>query len=474
MCKSFPRFAVRSGGAMVALMLVVWTAWLFGQGGPRPSSRPTPRTLPHREPIGPAPVTFSKEVVRILQARCQTCHREGGIAPFPLLTYSQAFARKDLIRFQTRQRNMPPWHAESGCSEFLDNPSLTEGEIETLDQWVAAGASEGDPRDLPPPLSFPSGWELGEPDRILAMEEPMTPDFSRGDVYRCFVLPTGLSTSQYLSGVEVAPGNSRMVHHVVLFGDTSGASEQLDARDPGPGYSCFGGPGFDASSILGLWAPGNRARFLPEGIGLELPRESRIVMQVHYSALNTTPAPDRTSVGLHFAKHPVQKRLLVLPVVNENFRIPAGASRYPVTATFPFIPASVHALAITPHMHLLGREMGVTSLAPDQRETCLISVPNWDFRHQRTYFFRNPVALTFGSRINVLAHYDNSSANPANPSFPPQDVTYGEHTTDEMCLALLWFTLDAENLSGAPGLAATSLDSFPAFWEANAVCRPRP
>jgi copper type II ascorbate-dependent monooxygenase-like protein len=399
-----------------------------------------------------AAVTFSNQVVRILQDHCQTCHRPGGIAPFALVSYGDAYENREKIVEQTSQRLMPPWHVDGSCAAYEDDPSLTPAEIETLSRWVEAGAPQGNPRDLPPARTFPDGWELGAPDHVLTMPEPVTPDFGSGDVYRCFVLPTSFAEDRYVSAVEVLPGVREMVHHVILFVDTAGAAPALDARDSGPGYACFGGPGFDvslASSSLGGWVPGNRPRRLPDGVGMPLPRGSNVVMQVHYSSKSGVRRPDSSSVGLYFASGVVHKRLLFVPVINQSFTIPAGASDHEVTAAIPFLPFPVHVVTVTPHMHLLGRSMNVRATRPNGQSVCLARVPDWDFHWQATYTYRTPVALPFGSRIDVSSRYDNSAANPENPNSPPRDVRWGESTTDEMCIAFLGVTLDEEDL--APG-----------------------
>lgn len=437
--------------AVLAGAFTLWTVSLLAQSSPV-AQRPAPRPLPPRPVIGDVPVTFNNQVARILQARCQTCHRSGGIAPFPLVTYQDAFANRVNIVHQTSTRHMPPWHVDSSCAPYEDDPSLSEEEIRTLSSWASSGAPEGDPRDLPPPKVFPEGWELGTPDVVLTMPEPMTPDFSGGDVYRCFVLPTDLAEDRFVSAVEVAPGVREMVHHVILFIDTTGESRQLDEREPGPGYTCFGGPGFEVSAVapgLGGWVPGNRPRALPDGIGMSLPRGSNVVMQVHYSERSGVREPDSTSVALHFAESAVRRRLLFLPVINDTFTIPAGAADHEVRAAIPFLPFAAQAWNVTPHMHLLGRSMKVTATLPDGRQVCLVDVPHWHFHWQATYTYEAPIALPFGTRIDLTARYDNSSANPENPNDPPRDVRWGENTTDEMCIAFLGITLDAENLAGA-------------------------
>lgn len=436
---------------------------------------PRTRLLPPRDPVPPAEtkVTFNREVAPILQSHCQTCHHEGGIAPFPLVTYGDALAKKTLIAYNTTNRIMPPWHVDSACADFADDPSLTPAEIRTLSDWAFTGAQEGDPKDLPPAPTFSSGWALGTPDKVLTMAAPMTPDFSKGDVYRCFVMPTGLSEDRYVEGVEVVPGVAKMVHHVILFIDTSGVSESLDAADPGPGYSCFGGPGFALSSALGGWAPGNVPTRLPAGVGLALPKGSRVVMQVHYSALSGVSAPDVTAVGLTWSKAPVHKILRIAPVINQTFVLPAGAADTAVTASIPYIPLDLHLYAITPHMHLLGRSMHVRATAADGSQRCLVDVPDWNFHWQRSYVFREPPSLSAGSRVDLEAHYDNSTGNPQNVSRPPKEVRWGESTTDEMCIAFLWFTIDLENANPGSSAQAASKAITP-FWEVEWPVVPHP
>jgi hypothetical protein len=437
-------------GALLSVVPALFAFWTMALTKDAQIVRPPPRVVAHRPVIGEAPVTFSNQVVRILQDKCQTCHRTGGIAPFSLVSYGDAYENREKIVEQTGARTMPPWHVDSTCAAYEDDPSLTPQQIDVFSRWVAAGAPQGDPHDLPPARTFPDGWELGTPDHVLQMPEAMTPDFGNGDVYRCFVLPTAFGEDRFVSAVEVSPGVREMVHHVILFVDANGAAPALDARDAGPGYSCFGGPGFEvslASSGLGGWVPGNRPRRLPDGIGMPLPRGANVVMQVHYSSKSGVRRPDSSSVGLYFANGAVNKRLLFLPVINQTFTIPAGAADHEVKASIPFLPFPIHVLNVTPHMHLLGRRMAVTATLPDGHSVCVVDVPDWDFHWQGTYTYSTPLALPFGTRIDLAARYDNSAENPENPNQPPRDVGWGENTTDEMCIAFLGITLDEENLA---------------------------
>lgn len=282
------------------------------------------------------------------------------------------------------------------------------------------------------------------------MTQAYTPDFSKGDVYRCFVLPTNLNEDRYLSAVEVLPGVRPMVHHVLLFADTTGASESLDANDPGPGYACFGGPGFSSVGPVGAWVPGAQSRSLPDGIGTLVSKGSRLVMQVHYSARSGSVEPDLTKVGLFYAKGRVTKSLRWFPFVNTTFRIPAGSPNYVVTQSIPNVITNVHLIGIAPHMHLLGQTMKVEATDPHGVKQCLVNVPDYDFRWQGGYLYEQAVPIVAGSSMKLTAVYDNSTANPENPNSPPRDVTWGERTSDEMCLCYLLMTVDAENLAAGP------------------------
>ncbi|HUP46038.1 MAG TPA: ascorbate-dependent monooxygenase [Thermoanaerobaculia bacterium] len=396
----------------------------------------------------PEPVpTFSNEIVRIFQTHCQTCHHEGDIAPFSLTTYEEAAPWAQLIKLRTATREMPPWKPAAGCGEFEGARVLSEDEIETIARWVNAGAPEGDRAQLPPPLDFGSGWSLGQPDLVLASPDPYTAPAS-GDIYRCFTMPANTTADQYVSAIDVQPGDRSSVHHVIAFLDTTGESAVLDAADPEPGYTCFGGPGFPltADATLGGWAPGYRAGKLPENVALRLPAGSRVVLQVHYHSHDGHPKPDQTEIAIYFAETQPKQLLRIVPVINTEFEIPAGAANHRVTASIPVIPVPVKVWVIAPHMHLLGRSIRVqtTNLLGETR--CLINIEEWDFNWQAMYRYREPVAIPAWSSVTLTAFYDNSAGNPRQPNDPPQNVRWGEATTDEMCIAFLGVTIDSEDL----------------------------
>ncbi|HUP60524.1 MAG TPA: ascorbate-dependent monooxygenase [Thermoanaerobaculia bacterium] len=401
-----------------------------------------------RHPSAPAGPTFSKEVVRILQDNCQTCHHEGDIAPFPLVTYEDAKPYAQLIKLMTATRRMPPWKPAEGCGTFMDERKLTQQEIDTIGKWADAGAPEGNRAELPAPIDFSSGWALGQPDLILSNAEAYTPPEGT-DTYRCFSMPTNLTSTTYVAAVDTHPGDRETVHHVLTFIDTTGQSQKLDEDEAGPGYTCFGGPGLDqVGGTLGGWAPGSRPLEMPPDVAFELPANARIVMQVHYHPHHGTPKADRTEFGVYFAKKEPRATMRILPIVNQTFTIPPHATNYEVRGDFvssdlPIpLPYPAKIWLVAPHMHLLGKKMTVQMTTPDGQSHCLIDIDDWDFNWQGAYRFTEPVIAPAGTRLWLKAYYDNSSGNPRNPNDPPRAVSWGEQTTDEMALAFVGVTLE--------------------------------
>ncbi len=389
--------------------------------------------------------TFSKEVSRIMQAKCAQCHREGDIAPFSVATYDTVYGWGDDIKRVINDKLMPPWKPVPNHGEFRDSYGLTDDEKKTILDWVDAGVPEGDSADMPPAIESKGQWPLGDPDQVVAMSTEFTPP--RGaDVYRCFVMPATFDANQYLTAIDVLPGNRQIVHHVLLFTDTTGYAEKMDGADGQAGYSCFGGPGFSLTlnGSLGGWAPGQRPHFLPTGIGIEVTKGARIVMQVHYYPVGRT-GPDQTQIGLYYSKDPIQQRLFMIPVVNTGFKIPANADKYDVKASLPVLPfMDGKVIWIYPHMHLLGRKINAEVVDRDGTVRPMILEDDWNFNWQGSYTYVDPLEIHSGATVKLTCTFDNSEGNPKNPNNPIVPVTWGERTTDEMCLVFLGVTFDYE------------------------------
>ena len=401
--------------------------------------------IPDQPEASGAP-TFTRDVAAILQRNCQECHRQGQVGPFPLETYEQARKRAGDLATVVEDRAMPPWKpAPHVGPKFKNNRSLTPREIGTLTDWAESGAPEGDPGDMPPPARFDDDWVLGTPDLILQPAAGFPVPAKGADVYRCFVIPTNLPRDMYISAIEFRPGNRRVVHHLLCYVDTSGKGRERDAADPGEGYTCFSGPGIEIHGDLGGWAPGNEPARLPDGVGRSLPSKADVVLQVHYHP-SGKPETDRTRIGLHFARKPIKQVMHWNAAINLDFKLPPGESNIKVEAAWP-VPVDLEVLAVTPHMHLLGRDMLMSVRFPDGRTRELVRIDNWDFAWQNTYYYEKPIDLPKGSVVKVVAHFDNSASNPRNPNHPPRLVKFGEATTDEMCIGFIAVTKKGQDLT---------------------------
>lgn len=425
---------------------------------------PRARPRPNDDDSTPHAVTWCRQVSRIVAKNCLECHRPGAIGPFSLETYEQALDWAADIQQVTAEKTMPPWKAVPGHGEFARTRSLSAEDIATLEAWVTDGCPLGDEAELAEPPKFPDGWLAGEPDLILEPSEDYELAADGGDVYRCFVFPTDFDRDRYIVGLEVLPGNRRIVHHVIAFVDTTGRSEVLDQEDPGPGYRTSQGfPGFLPAGGLGGWAPGNTQAHLPEGMAKVLPRGARVVMQVHYHKTGKRER-DRTRLGLYASRVQVTRAVRALPLMPKGgplsgMRIPAGEANYEIRGSFT-MPADALALQVTPHMHLLGKDMRVDATLPDGRVEPLVYVQGWDFNWQESYQYRQPVVLPRGTRLELVAHYDNSADNPRNPRHPPEEVHWGEQTTDEMCIAFIEVAPRAEVASESELKAPDPMDGL--------------
>lgn len=393
-----------------------------------------------REPVGcPIPkvetneISYARHVAPLLFANCVQCHRPGEVAPFSLLTHDDAAKRADWLAEITGKHVMPPWHARSH-GEFRGERKLRASEISLLARWAEKGAPRGDEADLPIAPKFSDGWQLGEPDLVLRMDEAFEIPADGPDAFRFFVLPIPIDEDQTVAAVEFRPGNPLVVHHAILYLDASGMARKRDAADPLPGYEGFLTGGFRPSGTLGFWAPGYTPRYLPSGVGQLLKAGSDLAMQLHYHP-SGKPESDRSQVGIYFAKAPVTKQISGFAMIDFDVDIPPGAERHKMEHSFT-TPVDLQVLDVTPHMHMIGTEMKLTVTPPGGEPKPLVWT-DWDFNWQEQYLFREPAKIPAGSRLDLEAWFDNSSANPYNPNQPPARVRFGEMTTDEMCICAL-------------------------------------
>ena len=406
-------------------------------------------------------VTFNNQVVRVLQRRCQVCHHDGDIAPFSLVTYSQAKLFAEAMREATGSGKMPPWKAGDGCAEIDGVTRLTTEDREVFSKWVEGGTPEGNPEDLPPPLRFDDAWPLGEPDVVLEPDRKFQVNLG-DDFYRCFSVPADLRGDRFLTAIDVNPSARSIVHHATVYLDAKGESQRLDDADPLPGFQCPDDAQFAKTSPVYWWVPGQTSQFEKDGAAWLIPGGASLVLKIHYHVHHGGGGLDRTAIGLYYARKPVIKQLRVLSLINDTFTIPAGEPNYALNASSPPVGSGgdFHALGIAPHMQLLGQDMQIEARSGDGTLRCLVEVKNWDAHWQRLYQFTEPVAIGAGTRLNLTAHYNNSRSNPENPNFPLRNIGPGEQTDDETCIAFVKYTLDAESRQpSAPEIDSVTIDS---------------
>lgn len=383
-------------------------------------------------------LTYHADVRPVLEANCTSCHlAEGaGIAPFGLTDYDEVKPLASLIADSTSDRRMPPWPPSQECSDLAHERVLSQSEIDTIRQWADAGAPEGDPSDFVAP-DVPAAQQLGEPDLTLDIGTDYKPNPPQGSIddHRCFVVEPGIDEDVWLNTHATRPSNLQVAHHMLFFAVPGSAAAELRERadsEPGPGYTCFGGPQTQGTELLGGWVPGSVASAHPPGHGVKIPAGSAIVIQMHYNIVSDPDGTDRTAIDLHFTDGPPQRELFLTPLAKPGINIPAGAREDVERAQFT-LPNDVEIFGIAPHMHLLGTSTRAWVDRSDGSETCLVDVPQWDFSWQGFYATKEPIALQRGDVVNLECVYDNSPENQPDGR-APIDVRWGDGTFDEMCI----------------------------------------
>lgn len=388
-------------------------------------------------PMAAAPLTFNKDIAPLVFAHCAVCHHEGGIGPFPLLSYRDMRKHASQIVAVTQSRYMPPWPPEPGYGDFADERRLTDSQIRLIAEWVKEGEREGDARDLPPAPRFTSEWQMGKPDLILRMPQPFVMPAGGSDVFRNFIIPTGLRETKYIRGMELRLNNTRVVHHANIVLDRTQSLRRRDGEDGHPGF-----PGmdviteaaaneFDPDSHFLFWKPGTVLRPEPDDMSWRLDPGTDLVLNLH---LQPTGKPEtvQAEVGLYFSSQAPTRFPMLLQLEHDGaIDIPPGDRSFCVTDSLT-LPVDVDVLAIYPHAHYLGKVVEAWATLPDGSRRWLIRIPDWDINWQAVYDYRNPVPLPKGTKLEMRITYDNSTSNPRNPNNPPKRVRTGNRAEDEM------------------------------------------
>lgn len=388
--------------------------------------------------------TYAEPVAGILHRHCAACHREDGGAPFPLLTYRDAQRRAGMIAEVVANGLMPPWKAAPGELRYAHERRLADAERAALMAWAEAGAPEGDPAAAPPAPVFSSEWHHGPPDILLEMEEDFPIPAEGGDIYRNFVVRIpDLPPGKYLRGVDYKPRAVRTAHHALFAIDSTGDFRRADEREALPGFG-----GMDANLMGGRiagWAVGAMPDFFPDGVAVEVPPGSDLVIFAHFHPTGKAEV-ERARIALYLGDRPPVRQMYPLEVpfgfgITANLDIPAGAKDHVLESSF-VLPEDVLVSGITPHAHMIAREISAEAEFPGGRKLMLLHVKDWDFAWQEQYKLAEMLPLPKGTRITSRFLYDNSAANPSNPHSPPQRVRWGPESTDEMACVTLRVVTD--------------------------------
>lgn len=413
---------------------------------------------------GTPAVTFWQDVAPVFYERCVTCHRDGGVGPFPMSTYEEAAPWGAAISAAMEGRTMPPWlvTADGSCGDFRDSRWVPDDEIALVAAWVADGSPEGEPRD---DLQIP---DLPGLDNATEFQTPMfTPEIQGGklaefDEYRCFRVDPGLTADRFLTGYDVHPGNEAIVHHVLVMpvdpnemvNGTQTNDEVMQALDDESpdrdGWPCFGaaGQGVEETGIPVAWAPGQGVVDYPEGSGLRVSAGEELVIQVHYNLANPDHIgqSDQTTVQLRLDEQVDREGILLLPdpfldsiFGGEPIELPPGEESVEYTWELPVSDllggsglTQIDLLGVFPHMHEFGQAMRLEIDQGGGME-CAADVPNWDFAWQLQYFYEEPRTLGLDDVLRVTCDFNTTSVT--------EPVQPGWGTNNEMCLMGLFLAI---------------------------------
>jgi mono/diheme cytochrome c family protein len=382
--------------------------------------------------------TFSKDIAPIFAKNCMSCHRPGEIAPMSFMSYKEVRPWAKAIREKVVNREMPPWHADPAHGEWTNDRRLSQKDVDVIRAWVDGGAPEGDPKDLPPTPKFATGWQIGEPDMVFYMPEEFTVPAEGAVPYIYFTVPTKFTEDKYIAAMEARAGDLSVVHHIVIY-----------VRDP---RESRGRRQDIGTGLLGALSPGMTPFIATPGTAKLIKAGSNIIFQMHYTP-SGKETKDRSMVGLKFLKDPVDKVITTTASWDPRFTIPPHAENHEVNASW-VAEEDITIWSFSPHMHLRGKDYLYRAVYPDGRSKILLSVPNYDFGWQVYYYPKTPIRIPKGTKIETVAHFDNSTKNPQNPD-PSKAVRFGEQTWEEMMNGFFDYTVDAQgskaSTSGSTG-----------------------
>jgi len=375
--------------------------------------------------------TWSDNVAQIVYDKCTKCHHTGGIAPFPLMTYSDASPMATAIYDAVSVDEMPPWPPDNNYQQYVHNRALSSTEKTTIMDWVLGGALEGITANTPPPPVYTSQTVLGNGDLTVQIPTYMSKATAFVDDYVCFSVPSGLAQGRTIKSIEIVPGNREIVHHALIYLDAS-AVEVTDTL----GGNC-GGPSNSNTKLITAYTPGSTPMTLPTiapmKLGIDISAGSNVYFGMHYPA-GTYGEFDSTKVIFHF--YPIGttgvRQISANPIIeNQLFSLPANQVTN-IQAQFAPLTTNFSVISVFPHMHMVGKSIKAYGIKPNGDTVKFVNIPEWDFHWQDFYFFKNIVWAPTGTIVKGEGVYDNTTSNPNNPNSPPTTVNSGLNTADEM------------------------------------------
>ena len=346
------------------------------------------------------------------------------------LTYEGTRPYAAAIRQAVLSRRMPPWGADGVHGKFSNDPTLSEGERNTLVAWAEAKAPAGNAKQAPAPRRFVEGWNIGQPDLVIAMPKAYNVPPDGTIEYTRFIMPLNFTEDRWVSAAEVRPGNRAVVHHVIAYLREPGGAWLKGAPMGEPVVKVAKSDGGPRGSLAG-YAPGVPALPGTPGQALLVKAGTDVILEMHYTT-NGQPATDLTKVGIIFAKEPPREAKSGFGAANARFVLPAGAESHEVKSKWE-VREETTLVNLTPHMHLRGKAFKYEATYPTGEKEVLLNVPRYDFNWQHTYVLAQPKVLPKGTVIECTALFDNSANNKFNPD-PTKAVRWGDQSWEEMMI----------------------------------------
>lgn len=336
-------------------------------------------------------VTFNKEIIRILQRSCLQCHSPGKIkGDIPLTSFEEARPWAKAIKEEVLEKRMPPFQAVKGYGEFHNAYLLPHREIELLVSWIEGGAPRGEIKDLPKEIVPTKTWSFGKPQLNLQPEQMIKIPAGEGEYTACIKLPTNLKQAQWANAIEFLPTNAAAVLSAEIF-----LNKQCS-------QNC------GAGEKIGEWVPGQDAIQLPENAGFLLPANSCLTMKIRYQR-SEQEAQDHSILGVYFAFEEVSLQATRVAIKPAPVLVPAGAKQR-IKASY-IVRENAEAIAIRPLLFPYATSVEATAIRPDGSAEVLIVAQAYRYNWQPSYFFKQPVKLPAGTRVEVTAYLDNTDGN---------------------------------------------------------------